>query len=148
MELFLTIEAQNAKETGLAEICFQVNKQLSFITDKNLGLQDENNYGQEFRLISIIPFCVDDGYLDALGWKERKQIWRKKREADIRLRMDYKRFIRETPENKKLMFIERIISSLKVVIEKANDDFAGERLIKDILMALQVSQEQLDNMFF
>lgn len=67
-----------------------------------------------------------------------------KREADIRLRMDYERFIRETPENKRLMFIDIIVKSIKVVQEKSKGDFRGNDLISDVLNALEVTQEQLD----
>lgn len=69
-----------------------------------------------------------------------------KREADIRLRMDYERFIRETPENKRLMFIDIIVKSIKVVQEKSKGDFRGNDLISDVLNALEVTQEQLDDL--
>ena len=111
MHLFLTIEAQNANRNGLADILREVTKELSFVTDKDIGLEDVDNYGKEFKSIAIIPSCVDDDFWRALGWKERVQIWRKKGEADIRLRMDYDRFITEDDTNKKIMFVEIIIKS-------------------------------------
>ena len=92
MRLFLTIEAQNAVENGLADILQEVNNQLSFITEKNAGLEDIDNYGTEFRIVSVIPTCVDDSFWNTLGWQERTKVWRKKKEADVRLRIDYDNF--------------------------------------------------------
>ena len=117
MRIFITIEAQNCTENGLAEIMREVDKELSFVTDEKLEHID--NYGTEFQEIAIIPSCMDDNFWEILGWKERKQIWRKKKEADIRLRMDYYKFMKESYENKRLMFIDIIIKSIQVVQEKS-----------------------------
>ena len=79
MQLFLSIEAQHANEIGLFDIFKNVNSQLHFVTDKNAGLEEKDNYGTEFRIVSVIPTCVDEQFWKALGWKERHQIWRKKK---------------------------------------------------------------------
>ena len=138
MHLFLTIEAQNANRNGLADILKEVTKELSFVTDKDIGLEDVDNYGKEFKSIAIIPSCVDDDFWRALGWKERVQIWRKKGEADIRLRMDYDRFITEDDTNKKIMFVEIIIKSIRSIQSRSKGDFDGEKLIEDILIATKL----------
>ena len=142
MRLNLTIEGQNCTENGLAKILKETTDKLNFLTDKTTDLENINNYGTEFKEISIIPSCMDDELWNTLCWKERKQIWRKRREADIRLRMDYNRFINETLENKRLLFIDIIIKSIQVVQEKSNGDFRGEDLIKDILLALKKETEE------
>ena len=123
----MTIETKADVDDILGAIFWETKCQLAFITDKEAGLEEVDNYGTEFRLISVIPTCLDDQFWEASGWKERKQIWRKKREADIRLRMDYDRFVRETPENQRLMF-------------------RGNELIADILKALNITQDQLDQL--
>lgn len=143
MRLFLTVEAQNCTENGLAKILKETIEKLSFLTDQSLELESTNNYGMEFREIAIIPSCMDDGFWNALGWKERMQFWRKKGEADIRLRMNYDRFVKETPNNQRLLFIDIIIKSIQVVQEHSKGDFKGDDLIKDILLALNVSMEEL-----
>ena len=79
------------------------------MTDQSLNLENTNNYGTEFQQLTIIPSCVDNEFWDALGWKERKQIWRKNKEADIRLRMNYEHFIKETPKNQIVKWIIRSI---------------------------------------
>ena len=140
----MTIETQADVDDILGAIFWETKCQLSFITDKEAGLEEVDNYGTEFRLISVIPTCLDDQFWEASGWKERKQIWRKKREADIRLRMDYDRFVRETPENQRLMFIDIIVKSIQAVQGKSTGDFRGNELIADILKALNITQDQLD----
>lgn len=146
MELFMTIETKADVDDILGAIFWETKCQLAFITDKEAGLEEVDNYGTEFRLISVIPTCLDDQFWEASGWKERKQIWRKKREADIRLRMDYDRFVRETPENQRLMFIDIIVKSIQAVQEKSKGDFRGNELIADILKALNITQDQLDQL--
>ena len=143
MRLFLTIEAQNCAENGLAKILRETIEALSFVTDADSRLEEKNNYGTEFRFISIIPSCMDDRFWMALGWKERKQIWHQKKEADIRLRMDYDHFINETAEKQRLLFIYTIVKSIQVVQERSKGDFKGDLLIQDILTTLNVSAEQL-----
>ncbi|MDO4544346.1 MAG: Imm44 family immunity protein [Clostridia bacterium] len=145
MELFMTIETQVGAE-NLSDILRQTKKELLFITDREANLENVDNYGTEFRCIAVIPTCLDDGFWNASGWKERKQIWRKKKEADIRLRMDYDRFVRETPENQRLMFIDIIVKSIQVVQERSKGDFRGRELIADILKALGVTMEQLNHL--
>lgn len=147
MWLFITIESQNSSETGLDVIFYDVKKQLSFITNKENNLQDVDNYGNEFREIAIIPTCVEPSTWEGLGWKERNYVWRKKREADVRLRMDYERFASETPENKRLLFVDVIVKSIKALQTKSKGDFRGDALIADILDALSVTPEQLSNLY-
>ena len=142
----MTIETQADVDDILGAIFWETKCQLAFITDKEAGLEEVDNYGTEFRLISVIPTCLDDQFWEASGWKERKQIWRKKKEADIRLRMDYDRFVRETPENQRLMFIDIIVKSIQAVQEKSKGDFRGNELIADILKALNITQDQLDQL--
>lgn len=137
MKLFISIEAERAEETGIDNIMTEVRKKLSFLSE------DTDAYGTEFSEISVIPVCVSEEMWQILGWKERKLISRKKKEADIRLRMDYNRFIRETNENKLLLFTEIIVHSILVVQKKSKGDFLGDKLIEDILNALEVTKHDL-----
>ena len=52
--------------------------------------------------------------------------------------MNYEKFMQESFENKRLMFIDIIVESIKVVIEKSKGDFKGEELIADILKASNI----------
>lgn len=143
MKLILSVEAQNAFEIGFGEILKEVTESIKSINDNSLV--SESKYGNEFVSIGIIPSCMDEKMWTALGWKERKLIKRKKREADIRIKMDYDCFIRESPSNKRLIFIKTIVESLKIVQENSKSDFKGEELINDILFLLNVSLDELNN---
>ena len=143
MELFISIEAQNTEESGLAQILTNTIKELGFVTDSESNLENDSNYGTEFKSIAVIPSCMEDRFWNALGWKERKLILRKNKEADIRLRMDYSRFMSETVKNRRLMFIAIIIESIMVVMERSRGDFRGKKLINDIVKATDVSVNQL-----
>ena len=143
MKLFITVEAQNCTENGLSKILKETIDKLTFLTDDSTDLENVNNYGTEFQLITIIPSCMDDGCWNALSWKERKQIWRKRKVADIRLRMDYERFMRETVSNRYLLFYDIIVQSIRAVQERSKGDFRGEQLINDILIALDITENKL-----
>jgi hypothetical protein len=77
---------------------------------------------------------------------ERKLIKRKSREADIRLQIDYDRFLSADKEMRRKLIIKNIIDSIRVVGQKAKKDFNGERLEKDILGIFGLKSEQLDNL--
>lgn len=143
--MFITIEAQDSEKIGISNILQDVRKKLSFIIDTTSNLEEIDNYGREFNSISIIPTCVSQEMWDALGWRERKLISRSKKEADIRLRMDYERFCAETLDNKYLLFVDIIIKSILIIQSKSKFDFRGEELISDILMALSISTQQLES---
>ena len=143
MHLFFSLEAQDAR---LANILWDIKCQLHFVTDEEAGLEEIDNYGKEFRALQSSLLVSATEFWKALGWKERRLIWRKKREADIRLRINYERFIKESTENKRLMVVDIIVKSIKVVQEKSKEDFRGNGLIGDILETLNVSQSQLDQL--
>ncbi len=140
MKLFISIESEKTAESGLADIMKEIRNKLSFL------FEDTDIYGTEFDSIAIIPTCVSDDIWQISGWKERKRINRKKKEADIRLKMDYHRFINETDKNKYLLFTDIIIKSVCIVNDKSKGDFKGDKLINDILKALDISKEDLNNL--
>ncbi len=144
MNVFISVEGQHCQEIGLADILKDTVQKLNFLIDKSNASVNAQRYGEEFQLISIIPSCVDDEFWEALGWKERTYISRKKREADIRLRMDYKRFVNETDNNKKLLFYGVIVKSIRAVEERSKSDFLGENLIRDVLLLLNVSEQEVE----
>ena len=144
MRLFLSIEAQVDICINLPQIMRNADKALDFITNAENKLEAVNNYGTEFISICIIPTCVSSGMLEALGWKERTLIKRKAREADIRLLINCEEFVKATPEMQRLIYIKTLIDSIEVIQQKSKGDFNGEKLIADILVALDVKKDDLD----
>ena len=137
MKLFISIEAERSEETGIDNILTEVRKKLSFLSE------DTEAYGTEFSEISVIPVCVSEEMWQTLGWNERKLISRKKKEADIRLKMDFQRFNKADAEEKYILFADIIVKSVLVVKEKSKSDFKGDKLVADIIKALNLSKEDI-----
>ncbi len=145
MKIFLGSETEKKSYQPFFDARKIVESKLQFVCEENVGLEEDDTYGTEFQDVGIITIVVPQ-YVKDLGLKERKLIKRKTKEADIRLYIDYERFIRETPENQRLMYVENIIKSIEVLKERSKGDFKGDKLIQDILDALNVTKEDLDNL--
>lgn len=74
---------------------------------------------------------------------ERKFISRKNKEVDIRLRINYKKFVESDENQQFILYVKNIIDSIKVVNGRKKGDFNGEKLIDDILSTLGLSLEKL-----
>ena len=136
MELFLSAEI--AGWTQLDD----PNPFLYF--DKTLQELETRNYGEEFQYISIIPVIMPEEYHD--GYTERRQIWRKKREADIRLYIDYEKYIKGDSKTKLMLWTKCIVESIEVVESRKKGDFQGEKLIQDFLDLEGVKREDLEKL--
>ena len=120
-------------------------RQLYREADKLLKPLESNDYGSEFKYIGIIPIIIDPkrGLLEAGFFKERKLIKRKTKEADIRLRTDFDKFYAADHNKKRLLLVDNIIRSIRVIGEKSKSDFNSEKLIADILKVFSVNAEDL-----
>ena len=136
MELFLSAEI--AGWTQLDD----PNPFLYF--DKTLQELETKNYGEEFQCIGIIPVIMPEEYHD--GYTERRQIWRKKREADIRLYIDYEKYIKGDSKTKLMLWTKCIVDSIEVVESRKKGDFQGEKLIQDFLDLVGVKREDLEKL--
>lgn len=141
MRLFLSGELNDDVADDVFIISKEIDEKLKFITEENAGLEDDTTYGDEFKGIGIIPMILSDNF--GKYYNERRYISRKRKDADIRLRINYKRFKKAKFEKKRLIYIKNIMNSIDVVIEKSKGDFKGEKLKEDILKALDVTPEQL-----
>ena len=136
MWMFISVEGQNCTEIGLSDILSDTVSKLRSITSLNEDMV-KTRYGEEFLSISIIPVCIDDSMWKCLGWKERILVLRKAKEADIRLRLDYFRFLGADNREKNEMFIDIIVKSIEELQLKSKNDFNGKLLIEDIIKALR-----------
>ncbi len=144
MRLFISTECMKAEQNDIPSILSELHSKLNFVTKK--GIEKENNYGEEFEDIGVIFTCIDNEFWENMQWKERRLVSRKRKEADIRLRIDYDRFINSSYEIKRLLVIDNIVKSIEVVISKSKGDFKGEQLINDILKALEVDKDDLNRL--
>lgn len=130
MQLYLSVEGQNCTEIGLSKVLAETRNVLSSLLNKQNGINSK--YGAEFVLLTIIPTCVDDQTWQTLGWSERILLKRKRKEADIRLRINYEKFINADETQKKHIFIDIIKKSIHAIQERSKGDFNGNQLIHDI----------------
>ena len=84
--------------------------------EKHMKLENMNKYCDMLDTIAIIPFCQPKDCLEL--WKERRFVSWKRREADIRLYMNYEVFRKATFEEQQILVKDVIIRSLEVVKQR------------------------------
>lgn len=104
-----------------------------------------NNYGSEVIVIGVIPVIIDPamGLLQEGFFKERKLFKRKTSEADFRLWIDFDKFYNADYETKKLLIIDNIIRSIRILGGRAKKDFDSKRLIDDIYRLFNIDESTL-----
>jgi hypothetical protein len=125
--IFFTTESQSPAASIISD-CFLAIK-------KNMQVDTLQKYTDCLDDIAIIPFCVDDEFMQIYQIKERKYIGWKRRDADIRLRMDFDTFVQATKEERMQQCKEVIIRSLEVIAKKCEAKklrFDIANLIQDI----------------
>ena len=130
MDFFLSQEGE------APACCYLVQLQHEF-EPKLKGLNNKI-YGSELTEIAIISILVSEKYLDS--HKERVLFQKKQRGADVRLRIDYKTFVRAKPEQRRQIYMEHIIQaieSLRSRVKRANKDYQFDELVRDVKSALQ-----------
>ncbi len=146
MKLKLYVDALYTDKNGIDEIMEDLTESLDFIINDEYRFDNTYKYGYEFKEIIIRPFCIKRKFISLLGWGDTKIINRKQRTVEIKLCINYERFITETFETKRLMFIDTIIKSIEIISENSVSDFKGKILIRDILENLNVKREELLNL--
>ena len=117
-------------------------------TNELLKPLESNDYGSEFVDIGIIPIIIDPkrGLFEAGFFKERKLIKRKTKEVDIRLRTDFDKFYAADYNKKRLLLVDNIIRSIRIIGEKSKSDFNSKKLINDIYTVFDIDTKALDNL--
>ena len=102
-----------------------------------MNLKPMGYYCEALDEIAIIPTCVSRNYIERHGGlKERKYISWLRREADIRLYMEWESFVKLTPEAQRTQCEDVIRRSLDVVAERCERKriaFKKDELLADIL---------------
>lgn len=116
--------------------------------DPKVKSLENNDYGSEFVDIGIIPIIIDPrrGLFEEGFFKERKLIKRKAKEADIRLYTDFDKFFNADYETKRLLLLDNIIRSIRVIGERSKTDFKAEKLINDIYRVCGIDESKLKNL--
>ena len=130
MEIFLSAELGGPASNKWFELQKEFSPLLSRLRDLN--------YGESLKSIGIISILMpDDFYVDG-GYKERKYYNKKKKEADIRLRMDYKKFLLASRTDRRRLYISHILDAIRIAGVLAGVEFNYEQLMEDVELVLSI----------
>lgn len=134
MRFFLSGELEGEIAEGFINIISEIGSDLEKL--------NSNNYGSEVEEIAIIPIVVNitPEYEAAGFFKERKLFKKKSKVADFRLRIDYETFLSADYATRKILIIENIIQSIRLLGEKATSDFNAIKLEQDILQVFDMKE--------
>ncbi|QYJ88953.1 Imm44 family immunity protein [Shewanella halotolerans] len=139
MKFFLSGELDGTKPQDQIDKKFQVAS--DYVTEKLTPILEVESYGNEVAELNIIPIIVKlSDEMEAAGWhKERKIFKRKSHSTDFRLRIDYGEFCNGSDEQRIKLLIDNIIESVRILSQRANKSFDGQRLESDIRNCFGVS---------
>ena len=137
MKIFLSGETSFNANEPFRRLLMEMNKKLKSFIEAD---ENDDTYGAEFKSIGIITMILSD---DLAKTPERKLINRKKKEADIRLKIDYYKFVNSNADTQFFLYLKNIIESIKVVNEKKKEGFNGDKLIEDILNVFGLTMDKL-----
>ncbi len=140
LKITVNLMAENGRQSGAVDIILELGKKLGFLCSPETVEENAKKYGSEFEKIQINPYCASVATLQKLGWKEKKLVSHSKKSADIRLLINYERFMSETYENRRLLVIDIILKSIQVIGEKSKTEFKTDVLTEDILNALNIEK--------
>ena len=101
------------------------------IKKKLQELLAQNYDSNAIEKIAIIPTIMSPKFAGFLT-KERKLFSWKRKTADIRLKIDYQKFIEADDEEKKQLILQNILEAIRIVKAKVKKGFDGDRLEADI----------------
>jgi hypothetical protein len=118
------------------------------IAEKIEDFVKDKNYGSEVEELSVISIIVKfDEQMEKEGWfKERVLFKKKKKETDIRLRIDYDKFVKGDENTKKLLLIDNVINSIRQLSKKAKTSFNAKQLEDDILNLFNLTITDLEKL--
>ena len=137
MDLFLSGEVEEKVFDSFIEHMRKADEKLKFLIEKDYGTECDN--------IAIITMILKPWIDGELMYKERRLIQRKSKGADMRIIIDFEQFMSASDDDRYLLYCKNIVDSFKVVRDRCKRDFRGQELIDDVMKALEVTEELLEN---
>ena len=106
-DIFFSIEGEGGTAGVISNIFYKIEQQMK--------LKPMSCYCDAIDSIAIIPMCVSKEMRALFNTSERKYVGWKRREADIRLYMDYEAFIAASMDGKIDMSKKIIVKSLDAI---------------------------------
>lgn len=136
MEIFLSAEIEGPAKNKWFELRKEFSEALSVLRDED--------YGEALTDIGIISIILRPEFFEDDGHKERRFYSAKRKEADIRLRIEYTDFVKANKEMRKRIYAAHILESVRIAAnkagiaaKKAGTEFDGERLLRDVERLLE-----------
>lgn len=99
-------------------------------------------YGPALNHIGIIPMCLRPEL--QRDRPERRLFQRKQRDADYRTKVDFEKFLNGSIEVRRKLLLKNIVLAVEDLQRKARGQFAGDRLVADILAICEFSRTDID----
>lgn len=113
---------------------------------------DMTKYSGDITEVAVIVNCFPEDWMQKGFGKPRKYISYQKGYADIRLPMNFEKFMNAEHGMKYLMVVENIFDAITVIGERCRRsgkaEFDSERMIKELVFRLNLSLEQLEQSFW
>lgn len=135
MKIFLSAEI----EGPVTSRWFAIQREFSMA----LAQLEHRHYGDELISIGIISILMREEFFADGAYKERIYYSKKRKDADVRLRIDYYSFLKASKEKRKEIYIDHILESIRSVGRKAGPAFQIEQLVEDVKSLLEDSCEVL-----
>lgn len=135
MDFFLSSETEGRADGILFPIRNDVDLLLNVVRQKN--------YGNALTSIGIFAIIMKENMYDSGGYPERRYYNKKNKEADIRLRLNYKKFCFAKTEDRLEMYKHHILQAVDIAADmakKADCEFKKDELIDDVRKALNISK--------
>lgn len=124
MEIFLGAEIEGPATNKW----FELQKEFS----ESLLVLREKNYGETLTSIGVISIIMRPEFFEDGGYKERRFYSAKRKEADIRLRIEYTDFVNANKEMQKRIYRAHILEAISIAGNKAGREFDLRRLLSDV----------------
>ncbi len=106
------------------------------IVEPELNKLSTEDYGDDLLSIGIISLIFPEDHFEDGSWKEMSLYSKKEKDADVRLKINYKQFCRSKKKDRLDIYIEHIIESIKTLENKVGKDFDFLRLMTDMKTVL------------
>lgn len=106
------------------------------IVEPELNKLSTEDYGDDLLSIGIISLIFPEDHFEDGSWKEMSLYSKKEKDADVRLKINYKQFCRSKKKDRLDIYIDHIIESIKTLENKVGKDFDFLRLMADMKTVL------------
>ena len=137
MEIYLSSETEGRADSLLLPIRNMVDSLLDDIR--------KNEYGSALTSVGVFAIIMKEEMYDSGGYCERQYYSKVRKEADIRLRLNYKSFCNAEAEKRVELYKQHVSRALEIAANKAkiaDPEFQRDKLICDVRQAFGLTEKE------